>query len=351
MDVLSGKWDERLLQACGGPDLRTKIGPEPVSGGIVLGKVASWWVERWGFHPGKGHQKRTYDRECRAHSCTTDCLVTPFTGDNPATMVALSTPGDAVLSLGTSTTFLLSTAPSDTPPARLTTSHLLAHPTTIGAHIAMLCHKNGSLAREKVRNEYANGDWALFNELIAAMPPGNDGYWGLYFPLPEIIPPNVVGKFYFKSRDGTTTPTRIETLPDTAHPRAILESQLLSIRARVAAILQQDVPRLRRLVLTGGASTNPTIRQLAADLFGIPAYVAEDTSEAAATGGALLARFAWWLSNGGGTQSFEQMRAGDAERMKLVAGPDEEITKVYDGLVETYKLCENFVVKACEKVG
>jgi xylulokinase len=265
-------------------------------------------------------------------------------------MVALSTPGDAVLSLGTSTTFLLAIAPSDTPPARFTTSHLLAHPTTAGAHIAMLCYKNGSLAREKVRNEHANGDWACFNELVATMPPGNDGHWGLYFPLPEIIPPNVVGNFYFKPKDGVTEPTPIETLPGTAHPRAILESQLLSIRARVAAILHQDAPRLRRLVLTGGASTNPVIRQLSADVFGIPAHVAENTSEAAAIGGALLARYAWWLSNGGAALSFEKMRAGDPERMKLVANPDEEITKVYDGLVEAYTLCENFVVKACEKV-
>jgi len=65
----------------------------------------------------------------------------------------------------------------------------------------------------------------------------------------------------------------VETLPDAAHPRAILESQLLSIRARMAAILQQDAPRLRRLVLTGGAHTKPTICQLSPDLFGIPAYV------------------------------------------------------------------------------
>src|SRR5712675_292700 len=141
-----------------------------------------------------------------------DCLVVPFTGDNPATMVALSTPGDAVLSLGTSTTFLLAISPSDTPPARFTTSHLLAHPTTAGAHIAMLCYKNGSLAREKVRNEYANGDWACFNELVAATTPGNGGFWGLYFPLPEIIPPNVIGDFYFKSEDGLTAPTPVETL-------------------------------------------------------------------------------------------------------------------------------------------
>jgi len=329
MDIASCRWDERLLQACGGPELRSKIGSEPVPGGTVLGKISTWWIKRWGFHP--------------------DCLVVPFTGDNPATMVALSTPGDAVLSLGTSTTFLLAISPSDTPPARFTTSHLLAHPTTAGAYIAMLCYKNGPLAREKVRNEYANGDWARFNELVAASTPGNGGYWGLYFPLPEIIPPNVIGNFYFKSEDDLTAPTPVETLPDTAHPRAIVESQLLSIRARVAAILQQDAPRLRRLVLTGGASKNPTIRQLSADLFGIPAYVAEDTSEAAATGGALLARYAWWQSNGR-SGAFEEMRALDAEKMKLVAEPDTEITKVYDGLVEAYALCEDFVVKMCRTI-
>jgi len=289
--------------------------------------------------------------QCEINRRDSDCLVAPFTGDNPATMVALSTPGDAVLSLGTSTTFLLAISRSNTQPARFTTSHLLAHPTTAGAHIAMLCYKNGSLAREKVRNEYANGDWTRFNELVAATPPGNKGYWGLYFPLPEIIPPNVVGQFHFKSEDAQTPPIPVETLPDAAHPRAILESQLLSIRARVAAILQQDAPRLRRLVLTGGASINPTIRQLSADLFGIPTYVAEDTSEAAATGGALLARYAWWRSNGSPGVSFEEMRAGDTERMKLVAEPDVEITKVYDGLVESYTPCEDFVVKACEKVG
>ena len=266
-------------------------------------------------------------------------------------MVALSTPGDAVLSLGTSTTFLLAISPSNTPPARFTTSHLLAHPTTTGAHIAMLCYKNGALAREKVRNEHAGGDWARFNELVTAAPAGNNGFWGLYFPLPEIIPPNVVGNFYFETQGGTAAPTQVGALPATAHPRAILESQLLSIRARVTAILQQDAPHLRRLVLTGGASTNPTIRQLSADLFGIPAYVAEDTSEAAATGGALLARYAWWKSKGRTRDSFEKLRAGDAERMKLVAEPDEKIATVYDGLVETYSVCEKFVVNACSTVG
>jgi hypothetical protein len=55
----------------------------------------------------------------------------------------------------------------------------------------MLCYKNGALAREQVRNRYAEGDWTCFNELVEQTPPGNDGHMGLYFPLPEIIPPNI----------------------------------------------------------------------------------------------------------------------------------------------------------------
>jgi xylulokinase len=52
MNVVTCKWEESLLQACGGPELRAKLGPDPVIGGTVLGSINTWWVERWGFHPG-----------------------------------------------------------------------------------------------------------------------------------------------------------------------------------------------------------------------------------------------------------------------------------------------------------
>jgi len=52
MDVLTCKWDDRLLDICGGPELRSKIGPEPVPGGTSLGNVHSYWVHKWGFSPG-----------------------------------------------------------------------------------------------------------------------------------------------------------------------------------------------------------------------------------------------------------------------------------------------------------
>jgi len=329
MNIQTCKWEDKLLEVCGGPELRAKLGPEPVPGGTVLGKISPWWVERWGFNP--------------------ECLIAPFTGDNPATVVALSTPGDAILSCGTSTTLLLSIPPADTAPKCFTSSHLLAHPTTLDAHIAMLCYKNGALARDQVRDKYADGEWNKFNELIEQTPVGNNGLLGFYFSLPEIIPPNVLGNFFF-----STAPPPIRQIPEnevpaSVHPRAIVESQFLSIKSRIAAILPEHAPPLQRLVISGGSSANPVIRQLAADVFGMRVFMAG--KEGAAEGGAQLARYAWWRAqSGGGT--FEEMRAMDAEgqRMKCVAEPKPERVAVYEGLVDVYRECEDLVVKMCQVV-
>lgn len=52
MDVLTHKWDEKLVEACGGPELLKKLGSDPVHGGTFLGKISDWWVKKWGFNPG-----------------------------------------------------------------------------------------------------------------------------------------------------------------------------------------------------------------------------------------------------------------------------------------------------------
>ena len=53
MNVLTHTWDQELIEICGGSELRSKLGPEPVHGGTFIGKISSWWVKRWGFSPGK----------------------------------------------------------------------------------------------------------------------------------------------------------------------------------------------------------------------------------------------------------------------------------------------------------
>ena len=172
-----------------------------------------------------------------------------------------------MLSLGTSTTFLLSIPPSSTPPKRMTTSHLLSHPADPSGKIAMLCYKNGALPREQIRDRFASGDWKVFNTLVEQCPPGCNGYMGFYFPLPEIIPPGVVGEYFFATdqlSSSSKTPLSVKDVPESVHPRAIIESQLLSIRSRIATILPKDSPPLKRLVITGGGSANETIRQMIA---------------------------------------------------------------------------------------
>jgi len=133
----------------------------------------------------------------------------------------------------------------------------------------MLCYKNGALAREKLRDRYASGNWVTFNELVEKTPPGCDGFIGFFFPLPEIIPSNITGEFFFATNhitkaDDQLEPLQVDSIPNSVHPRAILESQFLSIRSRIQRILPEGSPPLRRLVLSGGSSANQIIRQLAA---------------------------------------------------------------------------------------
>lgn len=282
-----------------------------------------------------------------------ECIVAPFTGDNSATVAALSAPGDAILSLGTSSTLLLSIPPAESPPKRFTTSHLLSHPTTLDAQIAMLWYKNGALAREQVRDRYADGDWEQFNKLLESSSPGNGGYAGFYFPLPEIIPPNVHGDFFFRAPLKTTKlsqqVTPVTSIPRSAHPRAILESQFLSILSRIEAILPSDSPPLQRLVITGGSSANPAFRQLAADVFGMQVYVSEGGKEAAGTGGALLAKFAWWKAENGGQGTFEEMTLGEVGRLRCVAWPRKQRVEEYRALIPLYLACEAKVVQICRE--
>ncbi|EJD46952.1 actin-like ATPase domain-containing protein [Auricularia subglabra TFB-10046 SS5] len=328
MGIATYKWDEKLLDACGGPALRQKLGAEPVLGNTDLGTVSKWWVERWGFSP--------------------DCIVAPWTGDNPASVVGVSTPGDAILSLGTSTTFLLSTPPADEPPKRTTTSHLLAHPLERRARIVMLCYKNGALARESVRG--ASRKWTDFDADVQKSPPGNGGIFGFYFPEVEIIPPNVQGEFFYRVTDGddvNVEEVRRGDLDEHVHARAILESQLLSIKARLLAILpaheapadaqhhhkhaELDAP-LRRLVLAGGSSVNETIQQLAADMFGLDAYIA-GTKEGAAMGGAVLAMQA------------AGVKGAETGLLTLVKKPRRDVTEVYEDVVHAYRIAEQKVVE------
>jgi len=93
-DIDAGAWSEPLLKLASGEDgldsLKQKLGTVREDGGGSMGPISSYFVQRFYF--------------------SSDCGIAPFTGDNPATILSLPLrPLDAIVSLGTSTTFLMST--------------------------------------------------------------------------------------------------------------------------------------------------------------------------------------------------------------------------------------------------
>ena len=94
-DIKTGRYNQELMALAAGSsdtrELESKLGGHVAEdGGGSLGNVSQYFVQRYGFSP--------------------SCTIAPFTGDNPSTILALPLhPLDAIVSLGTSTTFLMST--------------------------------------------------------------------------------------------------------------------------------------------------------------------------------------------------------------------------------------------------
>ena len=275
-DIAAGTWNEPLLKLTAGgngaamTDLQHKLGKVGEDGGGSMGLISPWFVARYGFNP--------------------NCAIAPFTGDNPSTILALPLrPLDAIVSLGTSTTFLMST-PNYVPDPFY---HFFNHPTTAGLYMFMLCYKNGGLARERVRDSLPSptsaetslpttdaDPWELFNTLaISTSPlgkknPSDPAKLGLYFPLPEIVPNARAGTWRFALQSNSTIPT--ETTQGWELPsddvRAIVESQILSLRLRSRRLVLAPTvslpPQPRRIYLVGGGSANPAIARMVGEILG-----------------------------------------------------------------------------------
>ncbi|KAI8149428.1 hypothetical protein BJV82DRAFT_708310 [Fennellomyces sp. T-0311] len=307
MNIETHRWQEDLLTHCGGSELRTKLGLEPVEGGNALGKINPYYVERYGFHP--------------------DCAIMPFTGDNSATLVSMNLhEGDCVVSLGTSDTVLVYLKQGA---AKATTeSHLMAHPTDPTGFMGMLCYKNGSLTRQHVRDVYASGDWDQFNKLLQV---DTNGKTGFYYHMQEIIP-FAKGIYRFENGEPVT-----EFSNPAANVRAIVESQFLSMRIRLGRMTTVES---KRILATGGAAANTALLQVLSDVMGLPVYKQKGMNSAS-LGGALLAKYG--TVDGVGFEEMMQ-RQGAVEEPELVCKPDLELTKQYASRVEEYVRLEQSVV-------
>lgn len=268
-DIQAGRWDKKLIALASGPNdvesLERKLGNVHVDGGQSLGRISSYYVKRYAFKP--------------------SCFVAPFTGDNPATILALPLqPRDAIVSLGTSTTFLMLTPEYQPDPA----VHFFNHPTTPGLYMFMLCYKNGGLAREQVRDainqEHDSKSWTKFDMIATDSPILGQNECldtmriGLYFPLPEIVPNVPAGQWRFRfdkpqpKVHGTLRETGDEWRIPQDDARAIIESQMLSLRLRSQGIFGPSIgefpPQPRRIYLVGGGSRNAAIAQIVGQVLG-----------------------------------------------------------------------------------
>lgn len=144
--------------------------------------------------------------------------------------------------------------------------------------MSLACFKNGSLARDRVRQE-AGVEWDFFDRTaFERTPPGNEGRLALPWFVPEITPPVLTPgvRAYFDFAQAAPE-VRI---------RAVVEAQALALRAHAEWIGRFDTLRV-----TGGASRSPGIRQTLADVF--QARVESiAVADSAALGSAMLAAYA-----------------------------------------------------------
>lgn len=301
----------------------------PEDGGASFGTISPYFIKRYGF--------------------PSSTQIIAFTGDNPSTILALPLrASDAIVSLGTSTTFLMSTNQYKPDPAY----HFLNHPTTAGNYMFMLCYKNGGLAREHIRDAInsASGisdkSWDKFNATALATPVlgqsnENDPMrLALYFPRPEIVPNVKAGtwRLFYNPSSSSLTPLESNKqawpLP-TADARAILESQFLSLRLRSQPLVTTSPthpslpPQPRRIYMVGGGAVNPAIAALAGQVLGGSegVYKLEIGGNACALGAAYKA--AWGVQ-----------RVGEG-------GPGGKAQRFEDFLEERWNE-EGFVKKICE---
>eukprot|EP01083_Nonionella_stella_P043642 117745_1 len=313
LDINSRTWSKKLLDATA-PGLEEKLG-DPVESSTILGDVHSYFSSTFGLSP--------------------DCKVIAWSGDNPCSLVGVgvAAEGDICVSLGTSDTFFGITR---TPHPSGREGVTLISPVDPCAFVAMLVFKNGSLAREKVRDLTVGADWDRFNEALQSSPAGNDGNIGFYFMEPEITPP-CQGIFRFGPNDEP-----LDKFAPHVEVRAVLESQFMSMRAHSVSL---GLSGARRILATGGASRNTHVLQVLSDVFGVRVYTARVGPDTAAYGAALRARSALRFANSKiARESNEENESWNEERTILVCEPNMDKHAVYNSLMKRRTILEDRIL-------
>ena len=120
-------------------------------------------------------------------------------------------------------------------PRPQTEGHVFVNPVRKDSYMAMLCYKNGSLIRQKLRDEF-NMSWEEFgNKLESTMPTGQ-----LYIRFDyEEITPVLTGTWQFKV-DNEKSVYEVE-IEENKKIRALIETQVIAKRAHAIKVVVQLV--------------------------------------------------------------------------------------------------------------
>jgi xylulokinase len=298
MDLAAGEWWPDALHATA-PDLAGRL-PSIAPPWTVVGTLSPYWQRAHGLPPAK---------------------VVVWSGDNPCSVIGtgLVREGHVAVSLGTSDTiFGVMQTPRVDPTA---TGHIFGAPT--GAYMGLTCFKNGSLARERVRDAFGL-TWSGFSRALASTPPGNGGRMLLPWFEPEITPPV-----------STAGVHRHGLAPDDApgNIRAVVEAQqmALALHSRWMGVRPDTIHA------TGGGAANVEILQIMADVFGADVYQLE-VANAACLGAALRAYHADRLAEGEPVTWSSVVHGFVEPRLRI--RPDAARHAIYQELMKSYTAFE-----------
>jgi len=299
MNLQTLKWDDELCSAVA-KDLKRKL-PSLAPATSIVGEINPYFL-KYGF--------------------SKDTEVTVWTGDNPASLVGSGASGGsvAVISLGTSDTFFSAMKKPLTDPDGC--GHVFGNPA--GGFMSLICFKNGSLAREKIKAE-CGVDWdffggAAFQDTIPGG--GTDNIMVAHF-FPEITPLRINPKLKFSGSEDFTKGKADKALKI----RAIVESQMLAIKLHSAWMGE----KFKTIRITGGGSKSKGICQTAADVFGSSVETIS-IPDSAALGAAMIAA----SSRGYDLSSLSANFAKPTGRIE----PNPNNTALYDRMLEKYRELE-----------
>jgi xylulokinase len=203
-----------------------------------------------------------------------------------------------------------------------------------GDYMTLICFKNGSLAREKIRDDYGIKNWDKFGEALTATPPGSSS--GILLPWfeAEIVPRvNKPGIHRFDLDEKNAA----------ANCRAIVEGQMMSMRLH-SQWMKVAPECIECIYATGGASEDSPILQVMADVMNCRVERIE-ISKSAVLGAALRAAHGW-LVQSGEKPKWEKVVAGFTDPVpNSEICPNPKAVKVYDQLIEKYAACEREALK------